>query len=703
MEKYSEYAWGDILIQYWKEPTTEVIGLVLIPARLASDVVERKDSAIDSMIQVKLVGDDYPSGFAQGRTMRNSASISKFRFVRQEFIQDGENLEIVTLFQHESSTCEIEHRLSAFARYQALESKTSIVNLSGEDLHIEMLSSFSLGGITPFALGDTPCTLNIHRLRSKWSNEGRLETRSAEELQLEPTWSKHGVASERFGQVGSMPVRGYFPFLAVEDTAKNVVWAVQLAVTGSWQLEAYRRDNALCISGGLADREFGHWLKTLKPKEKFATPVSYLTVYEGGLDQASQRLTQFHERLLDNIPEIESQLPVIFNEFCTTWGKPSQENLSRIANTLKDKGITYCVIDAGWYAEIGKGWESNMGDWRVSPELFPLGLEAAVDEIRKQGLIPGIWFELENCGPLADAYLMTEHLLKRDGIAITSGQRRFWDFRDSWVNEYLADRVIEFLKKYGFGYLKIDYNETIGIGCDGAESYGEGLRQHLEAVQSFWRRIQREIPELVIENCSSGGHRLEPSMIGLSAMSSFSDAHEEEEIPIIAANMHRVMLPRQSQIWAVLRKTDSEQRLIYSLVNTFLGRMCLSGDINSLNKDQWSVVERGIAFYKEITPIIKDGISYRYGPEIFSYRHPKGWQALIRTNRSRTEAYAAIHTFGGQFPNEINITVPLDGVCQIENRFMSESNIIAISNNILTFCPQGPFNAAAVRLSLKAH
>ncbi len=46
-------------------------------------------------------------------------------------------------------------------------------------------------------------------------------------------------------------------------------------------------------------------------------------------------------------------------------------------------------------------------------------------------------------------------------------------------------------------------------------------------------------------------------MLGRTAMSSFSDAHALAEIPLIAANLHRLMLPRQSQIWAVLHPSTA--------------------------------------------------------------------------------------------------------------------------------------------------
>ncbi len=70
---------------------------------------------------------------------------------------------------------------------------------------------------------------------------------------------------------------------------------------------------------------------------------------------------------------------------------------------------------------------------------------------------------------------------------------------------------IKLLAESGYGYLKVDYNENIGVGCDGAESLGEGLRQYVLGSQDYFRRIHEKLPDLVIENCASGGHRLEPS------------------------------------------------------------------------------------------------------------------------------------------------------------------------------------------------
>jgi alpha-galactosidase len=250
-----------------------------------------------------------------------------------------------------------------------------------------------------------------------------------------------------------------------------------------------------------------------------------LACLHGDLDRLCQRLTSAQERPLVTLPQIEEELPIVVNEWCTSWGNPTQENLHALAKRLHGTPAKYLVIDDGWAERPGDGIQQN-GDWNINRKSFPDGLAATCQAIRDHGLIPGIWFEFEVCNTGSKAFSLTDHHLQRDGAVLQAGTRRFWDFRDPFTLDYLTKKVIHLLRDNGFGYLKVDYNDTIGIGVDGAESPSEGLRQHLEGVQNFFRTLRKKIPDLVIENCSSGGHRLEPSMMSLCAMGSFSDAHE---------------------------------------------------------------------------------------------------------------------------------------------------------------------------------
>lgn len=314
-------------------------------------------------------------------------------------------------------------------------------------------------------------------------------------------------------------------------------------------------------------------------------------------------------------------------------------------------------------------------------------------------MIPGIWFEIETTGKDAHAYKEEEHLLHKDGYVLTSYFRRFWDMRDPWVQNYLTEKVIGTLKKYGFGYMKIDYNETTGIGCDGAESLGEGLRQNMEASAAFIEKVKEEIPGIVLENCASGGHRLEPGLMSQMSMASFSDAHECPEIPVIAANLHRVIHPAQSQIWAVIREDDSLKRIAYSVAATFLGRMCISGDVTGLSGEQWEVIEKGMDFYKKIVPVIKKGQSYKYSSLNKSTRHPEGWQVLVRTGTDTKEAYAVIHIFSGKLPECIEIMLPEECPLNIADIYPDTKEQVIINNGKLVYYPKENFQALAIRLT----
>ena len=459
----AEFVFGDTYVEY----TTNgdgVVGLQILPVSLRHKVephrvnlaglheidmlpeAHRPQHAyrIDSLIQLKCVDDAYPDGMSQGATLRNSDTVTSLRYESQSIYEcDGFRVVKTRMASPHGWYCD--HFLSHRLGENALEVWIEFENTSVRPVQLEMLASCSLGGITPFDSADACDRLMIHRFRSHWSAEGRFESRTIEEMHLERSWHCGCVSNERFGQVGSLPVRGYFPFVAIEDTREGVLWGMQLAHAGSWQIEIYRRDDCVAVSSGIGDREFGHWLKRINVGERFITPKAIIGVCHGGIENLCERLTGIQKRYIPQ-SEAETELPVVFNEWCTSWGNPSEANLLKIADRLAGTGIKYLVIDAGWYKKNTSEWGGCHGDWVPNDELYPRGLKATCDEIRKRGLIPGIWFEFETLGPDSEVYQISEHLLRRDDKVLESGKRRFWDFRDPFTFDYLRKRVIGLLK-----------------------------------------------------------------------------------------------------------------------------------------------------------------------------------------------------------------------------------------------------------------
>jgi len=688
MNIYKEYRLGDMLLRYITDDQNHV-GMMLIPAARKADVLEQP-WAVEPLVQCHARGDQLPNNYMNGHSMAFSAATARMKLAGQA--QQGDT--IVTTLRDETGRV-AHHRLTWREGLQAVRVSTVFENQTDAPIVLDMLSSANMGQITPFAQGDAQGRLMIHRVRSCWSAEGRVQSESAEALCLEPSWAGHGMRIEKFGQVGSMPVRQWFPFVAAEDTAAGVTWAMQLACPGAWQAEVRRKDVGLAMMMGLPDEDYGHWCKTIQPGESFESPECYVTVGQGGVDAVSQRLLTIQR---ENWARRDEDLPVLFNEYCTTWGVPSHENMVKIAQCLKGHDIDFMVMDAGWYAKEGGSWSDCGGDWIPNEErLFPHGLRATAEVIRKAGFKPGIWFEADTCAPGSDIFKQEDMLLKRRGVVIDTDNRRFLDMRKEEVQAYLNERVTGLLRDCGFDYIKVDYNDCLGVGCDDLDSLGEGLRQNMQGTLRFFRAMREALPHLYIENCASGGHRLEPSLMGATDMASFSDAHECPEIPIIAAQLHRMILPAQSQIWAVLRQTDSIRRINYSLINTFLGVMCLSGDVLTLSPEQWEKVDEGIAFFKAARGVIRDGVSTFHGEVAPSWRHAAGWQGVVRTAGHQT--LVVLHTFGGQLPEKVTLPVPAGGILRT---MCSENNAITLENGRLTIGLNAPFEAVAVLLDDRA-
>jgi alpha-galactosidase len=617
---------------------------------------EAHNTTTDSLVQVALRGQPAHRMWTAGGTMRNSAATESLKFKSQQVAQGDSDWVIRTVLESPLGF-EARHCLRWTEGDASVRVETSLTNTSDAAHEIEMLSSFSMTGLTPFAEDDAPGRLKLHRFRSAWSNEAIHAAQDFGDLGMERSWGG-GPTYLRFGQSGSLPVRKFHPFVAVEDSGAGIFWGAQLAWHGSWQMEVYRRDDPVAISGGLGDFEQSHWMKRLEPGESLTTPTALLSTCRGNIDTLCHRLVEGQSHLAYEEPAHEAELPIIFNEWCSSWGHPTHDYLLRTAERLKSTETGYLVIDDGWAEKPANAEIQFNGDWNVDTKAFPEGLKATTAAIREHGLIPGIWFEFEPCTEGTEAYEKTDHHLHRHGKVLQVGNRHFWDFRDPWTIDYLTEKVIRLLKDNDFGYLKVDYNESIGLGCDGAESLGEGLRQHLLAVKAFFEKIRREVPGIVIENCASGGHRLEPGMIGLTSMSSFSDAHETVEIPIIAAALHRLVPAHKNQVWAVLRPEDSIQRIDYSLAATFLGRMCISGDVVDLSDDRFKRIVEAQRFYQSIAHILRHGRSRLQSTTGKSRRRPTGWQALVRESSDGEELLVVLHTFDQPPGEPLRVALP---------------------------------------------
>lgn len=627
----------------------EVVTFTCVPSKLKDKIKPHrllKDNwgqyfGIDPMIQIASKGDEVNRDFSTGETSYNSSTSYSLKFVSQNKIEDKEKIEVRTSFVNNAGL-KATHIVSQQKGYQAFEMWVEIENV-GDLRTIERLSSFAIGSLSPFLDENDPEKLILHKLQSYWSIEGRKESTPLSKYNFEDSWSALGIKVHRIGARGAMPARNYHPFIALEDLITNVTWAVQIEAPSSWEIETIHRYGGVTLTGGQADYLYGHWRKNLKNKEVFTTKKAYVSVVEGDLEKACANITRYHNNLL-NVPESEECLPILYNEYLTSWGKPTMENIYPQLNLAKKMGAEYFVIDAGWFCDIN---DSVLGDWQFSRTKFPNGLKefsTAAQQLGYKGY--GIWYEFESVTDNSLISNKNEWLAHLEGNLIKKRDRMHFDFKNPEVIEYLTEKVIGNLIDNNLNYIKIDYNENIGYGVDGAESVGEGLRQHSDNVVKFMQKLVKEVPNLVLENCSSGGMRHEITYSTVGSMVSFSDAHENIGGTVIAMDLHRIMQPRTMQIWASILPKFSLDEIYFIMAKAMLGRICLAGQLTEVSEEYLKVVREGVDFYQTIKDVIKDGNTTLIDTdESKSILKPKGIIKLVRKSVDEKRKLCYVFSF----------------------------------------------------------
>lgn len=629
------YNLGDIAVCFITvDGVTET---VFVPADMTDRLNDEKLAGIsplgwmispETQVHIALSGDGISNDFSPGNTLRNSDTAFSLKFKGAKYEEQSGKQILIAAFENDKGLVARQVYSCTGAGY--LETYTELEN-RGDNVIVEALPSFNMARISPFERFDDPNDIVIHRLLSNWSGEGKLYSVSAADIAFEASWSGMGVRTMRISQTGTMPARGYLPFISVEDKKNGVCWAAETEAPASWTIEAVFRNNAISVGGGRGDFLSAHWRKTLKTGETEKTNKAYLTVTKGSLENAAARLAH-HFDDTDEIKDVERDLPVLYNEYCYTWGKPEAKTLEKMLPEIAALGCKYFVIDDGWFYNVYNEKRYVIGDWNVNKEYYPEGLKAFADKVRSYGMIPGVWYEFEGVSEHSDVYRdHPDWLLTRDGKIINNGGRAFLDFRKEEVLNYLREKVIKNLVNCGIGYMKVDYNSNAGFGADGAESYGEAIRQHIDAVLAFFEEIKRSVPSLVLEICSSGGMRHEPRFLSLGDMCSFSDAHENAGGVPVAMNLHRFIPPRKLQIWATIRDDYNADDVKFTVAKAMLGRICFSGNLGNKPQEIIDILKESVSFYEKLKPTIANGetITIENGG-ISTYLFTKGSPYLVR-------------------------------------------------------------------------
>ena len=588
----------------------------------------------------------------------NQCSSSLEYLYRSHQLTENEQGRLLTICLENESGVKADYHMQFFTGLSIVRVWVSLMNEGTREVPLEYVSSFLYrnlcsGGNLPYYE-----KTDIFIPRSSWCMEAQWQKCDARDLNLSGLINEgynspgHGRNEFSYGGKSSWSSVDYLPMGMAADRESGQTWVFQIEHSGQWHAE-YGSDfgKRLYVAlSGATSLENGWWY-LLKPGMSWSTvPVAFGAV-SGEESAAIGELTRYR-RAIRTPRAVNRMPPIVFNDYMNClMGDPYEETEKKIIDLAAKIGCEYYCLDAGWY---DKGyWWDRVGEWTESAERFPSGLKSVFDYARSRGLKMGLWLEIEVMGTacsLADR-LPDDWFVCRHGRRHIDNKRYLLDFRNPAVREY-CDRVIDRLvEDYGCAYFKIDYNVSMGNGSDlYTDSCAQAIRDHYENLYRWYEGVFERHPDLVIENCGSGGQRMDYGMLRLLSLQSTSDQTDCLWNSYIAMNVASAAVPEQAGMWVYPYK-DEREHVIYNFVNGLLLCPYISGRVWDMSRENLDLMAEGVSLYKKLRGFLVRAVPFFPLGFSSSGKDKAAVYGLADGNR----AYLAVT---GPFTDQVRIPLP---------------------------------------------
>ncbi|MEP3226827.1 MAG: alpha-galactosidase [Parasphingorhabdus sp.] len=346
----------------------------------------------------------------------------------------------------------------------------------------------------------------------------------------------------------------------------------------------------------------------LSANETYESPILYAAQTDKGLNHLS---AQFHrcltETVMDGRVNKKPRL-VHYNTWEAIYFDHSEEKFLQLAEKAAAVGAERFVLDDGWFG-ARRNDKAGLGDWWVSKEIYPNGLEPLAAKIRSLGMEFGIWFEPEMVNPDSDLYRAhPDWILEAEGVEQVPFRHQYTlDLTKSEVSEYLYGKISKIVQDLGIAYIKWDMNREIHH----PGSAGRGaIHRQTKAVYALIERLRKAHSDLEIESCSSGGARTDFGILGRTDrvwLSDSNDALDRQDIQRGASHFFPLKILGSHVGPKVCHITKRTLSMEFRAATAIFGHMGLELNLLEETPDDIATLKKAIALYKEHRDLLHSG------------------------------------------------------------------------------------------------
>jgi len=183
------------------------------------------------------------------------------------------------------------------------------------------------------------------------------------------------------------------------------------------------------------------------------------------------------------------------------------QELSAVARAAQ-LGLEAYWVDACWYGN-STNWSTEVGNWFVRTKSFPRGLRPVSDAAHAAGMKFVLWLEPERAR--TDSALAIDHPEFFLGVPDDPGNLLLNLGRED-ARSYMLDLISNLITDFGVDIYRQDFNMSPLSAWRSADEEGRSGITEIRFVQglyALWDELLARHPGLVIDNCASGGRRMD--------------------------------------------------------------------------------------------------------------------------------------------------------------------------------------------------
>lgn len=383
------------------------------------------------------------------------------------------------------------------------------------------------------------------------------------------------------------------------------VRAVHVGWSGNTRTYAERTPTAALLGGGellLAGEA------RLPPGGTYAGPWLYFSHGEG-LDALAGR---FHSYLRSRPEHPRSPRPVHVNVWEAVYFDHDHDldRLKELADLAASVGVERYVLDDGWFGSR-RDDTSGLGDWVVSPDVWPGGLGPIVDHVHDLGMQFGLWFEPEMVNPDSDVARAHPEWILAPGerLPVPARNQQVLNLAIPEAYAHVRDQMLAVLGAHRIDYIKWDHNRDLVEA--GERSSGHAVvREQTLAMYRLMDELKAAHPGLEIEFCAGGGGRPDLGVMARADRIWGSDCIDPLERQLIEAGTSLFLPPEMvgSHIASTISHTTGRAHsLDFRAGTAFFSHLGIEWDLTAAGEDELEQLRRWLATHKEHRDLLHTG------------------------------------------------------------------------------------------------